>query len=611
MEANRQTGELIIQPATGIRLSLADRRNVSELDPRDLGAREKGALAFRLLQKDWTIGLDIETLAPRVTGEVLHDITIRDAQIRTSITGKFQVENAAIRNLQVSLPISDETTIKTLRASGPSVHGIAKVEGEDDLWEVQLKRWITGDLRVRLEWEERSSAADGNFSQSPVVFPEVRQMKYYLAARPTGRLEVDLPDAPQPWRRVDWKTIPKGLRETSNRIAPGLALKSRTTPGDLNLDLKRHSLADALRLRMNRGTFRTVLSPYGTRLTSAILDIEVIQRGHLSMSLPLNSELFCLFVNGETVQPVKIGTNRWQFPVLPDTNGRGARVFAIYLEPGTARGSVQMAAPLLDIPMENVTWDVLSPSQLKMSSHDGNLNFVDHKRVQNQDRENYLSEALQRRKQQAAQAVNLLERANQLLQKGEQTLARQALKSVANRSGLDAASNEDARVQLETLQTQQALVCLNTRRQRMYLDRNAEESFGSGGEQLRESASRNPVIQMGDLNFRPGDLSQLLQGNSNDDLIAFRKIAARIVQQQRGEEIASPGLDISPPYEGNRYRFTRGVQVTENSPLNLRMSFSTFGGTSGWKWFLAAVLVAALVVALARGMNLTGRQSGD
>ena len=160
-------------------------------------------------------------------------------------------------------------------------------------------------------------------------------------------------------------------------------------------------------------------------------------------------------------------------------------------------------------------------------------------------------------------------------------------------------------MQLEALQTQQALVALNTRRQRMYLDRSAEESFGAGSEQLLESASRNPVIQMGDLNFRPGDLSQLLQGNSNDELMALRKIASRIVQQQHGEEGSSPGLDITPPYEGNRYRFSRGIQVTENAPLTLKLKFSSNQGTGFFRSIALLVMLAilALLVVIPIGKN--------
>ena len=50
------------------------------------------------------------------------------------------------------------------------------------------------------------------------------------------------------------------------------------------------------------------------------------------------------------------------------------------------------------------------------------------------------------------------------------------LNSVANQYALDAASNEDASVQLENLQTQQAIVGLNTRRQRLYLDNNQNDT---------------------------------------------------------------------------------------------------------------------------------------
>jgi hypothetical protein len=264
---------------------------------------------------------------------------------------------------------------------------------------------------------------------------------------------------------------------------------------------------------------------------------------------------------------------------------------ALFLEPGNSISRAKMTAPMLSVPMENIVWEVLSPDQLEMASHSGNLDLIDHVQVENQDRSDYLKQAQKRPQDQEAQAISLLEKANELLRDGKQTLARQALSSVANRSGLDAASNEDARVQLETLQTQQALVGLNTRRQRMYLDRNVEEAIGAGSEQLRESASRNPVIQMGDLNFRPGDLSQLLQGNSNDELLALRKIASRIVEQQQGEEIASPGLDISPPYEGNRYRFARRIQVSENAPLSLDLRFSRLPVTGLWRWGAVTMLL--------------------
>ncbi len=47
---------------TGLRLRAINRKNVSEIDPRSLGGQGEGALAFRLLQRDWELSLGIETL---------------------------------------------------------------------------------------------------------------------------------------------------------------------------------------------------------------------------------------------------------------------------------------------------------------------------------------------------------------------------------------------------------------------------------------------------------------------------------------------------------------------------------------------------------------------
>ncbi len=178
-----------------------------------------------------------------------------------------------------------------------------------------------------------------------------------------------------------------------------------------------------------------------------------------------------------------------------------------------------------------------------------------------------------KRQVQAQQAAQLLEQANQLLQAGEQTKARWALNSVANQYALDAASNEDARVQLENLQTQQAIVGLNTRRQRLYLDNNRDDTALVENQQLREAAADNPILQQDQLNFRPQQLSQLLRGNTTEDNAILGQIAGRLVQHQHTTEPAPQAIIISLPEEGSVYTFSRSVQVAENAPLELDLDF--------------------------------------
>jgi hypothetical protein len=172
------------------------------------------------------------------------------------------------------------------------------------------------------------------------------------------------------------------------------------------------------------------------------------------------------------------------------------------------------------------------------------------------------------------------------------------LNSVANQYALDAASNEDARVQLENLQTQQAIVGLNTRRQRLYLDNSGDETTPIDNKQLREAAAENPVLQQDQLNFRPQELSQLLRGNTTEDNAVLQKIAARLVQHQHTTDPAPQAILISLPEEGEVYTFARSVQVAENAPLELELGFRSKLTIHFWRTSVVLILLIGIVAAL-------------
>ncbi len=172
------------------------------------------------------------------------------------------------------------------------------------------------------------------------------------------------------------------------------------------------------------------------------------------------------------------------------------------------------------------------------------------------------------------------------------------MNSVANRYALDAVSNEDARVQLENLQTTQAAVGLNTRRQRLYLDNKGSDAIVAENEQMIQAAEANPILQQNELNFRPQQMSQLLGGNTSQDNFVLMEIAGRLVKHQRSTEPAPQAIVISMPEEGRVYSFSRGVQVAKNAPLELDLKFDSEYKLAQWQWLLLAVLVAVLAVSL-------------
>jgi hypothetical protein len=599
-EATRQIGELVVRPTTGIRLRTTSRQNVSESDPRAMGGDARGALAFRLLQRDWNLVLGIEKLDPWVTGQVLHETTLREGQTRSALIGNFNVQNASIRSLQVILPITNDDEIKTLRASGKTVSDFVRTEPDSNVWELQLKRRVVGNIQFRIEYERRGDREDESESLSPAGFPQARQLSYFFSVRAGGRLEIEHDSLSPGWQRADWSTVPQALREAGNRTAPALTLRAVAPANTLTIRATRHSLADALKLRVAEGALTTVLSPTGDQLTAVDLTMEVIQRSSLIVGLPEGGELFSIFVNGESVHSIRHGgnTNAWQFYILPGIDDRSAKVRFVYAVTGDRLSKLALSSPQLNVPLENIQWNVVAPKGFELIDNDGNLELIGLASQEKYDRDSYLSKITGKRRVQAQQAAQLLEQANQLLQAGEQTKARWALNSVANQYALDAASNEDARVQLENLQTQQAIVGLNTRRQRLYLD-NTDETAVLENEQLRQAAAENPILQRDQLNFRPQQLSQLLRGNSTEDNAVLQQIAGRLVQHQHTTEPAPQAIIISLPEEGAVYTFSRTVQVAENAPLELDLRFASQLRVHLWQAGLVLLLLAAFAAALA------------
>ena len=602
LESTRQSGELVVRPTTGIRLRTVSRQNVSETDPRTMGGKGQGALAFRLLQRDWNLVLGIEKLDPWVTGQVLHDITLREGQTRSALIAHLDVQNASIRTLQVMLPITNEDEIKTLRASGKTVADFVRTAPDSNIWQVQFKRRVVGEVQFRIEYERRGDRVNENENLSPAGFPEARQLSYYFSVRAGGRLEIEHDVLPQGWQRMDWNSIPGSLREATHHNTPALALRAVAPASALQIHAKRHSLADALKLRVANGTLTTVLSPTGDQLTAVDVTMEVIQRSSLTIGLPTGGELFSIFVNGESVHSIRRGgsANDWQFYILPGIDDRTAKVRFVYSIPGDQLRRLELRSPQMNVPLENILWNVVAPKGYELTDSDGNLELIRQSIQKVYDRDSYLSKISGRRQVQAEHAAQLLEQANQLLQAGEQTKARWALNSVANQYALDAASNEDARVQLENLQTQQAIVGLNTRRQRLYLDSDRNDTAAVDNKQLLQAAADNPILQQDRLNFRPQQLSQLLQGNTTEDNAILQQIAGRLVRHQHTTEPAPQAIIISLPEEGSVYTFNRSVQVAENAPLKLDLDFDLQLRLHLWQTAILLAMLALLAALLGK-----------
>lgn len=607
--AARQTGQIYLVPEKGIRLRAMERKNVSYLDPREEGEARPGALAFRLLQQDWSLKLGIEALEPWVTARALQDVTLREGQTLTRLAVRYRVENAAVKRLRVRIPDLTPGQRQTIRASGPAVSDFTKVADEKDAWEIHFQRGITGETDVQIEYQGESAREQGRELVRIPTLEGVRQVAQFVAVRGSGRLEIDAGAIPRGWQQVDWSAAPVELQDRADRSMPALCFRVAEPEAPLAVNIRRNDVADALKLRVKRGDFLTLLSAAGPSITSAQLTVEVVEKSSLRVRLPKGARLMSAFVNAESAPVVGDG-EAYLLNVAPNSESdRAAEVRLVYSVSDVQRGGVEIVGPSLDAPLENVSWSVILPTGYVLSRSKGSLRQTGRIAGRDFGLKDYMSLSSLTLNTETKKATALIEQANSLLRSGQQLQAGEVLSRAAKASTGDEALNEDARVQLRSLKTQQAVVGLNTRRQRLYLD-NRSNAMAVQNAQMDQAASQNVVMQ-GSTNFDPQQVDQLLLGNSADENAALRGIADRIVEQQLSEEPPPGAIDVTLPKTGNVATFARSIQVDGDAPLMLRLTLAKTGSASGWSvlGILAATALAG-ALALSRG-KMTAPASRD
>ncbi len=589
-EAARQTAEAIVVPGRGLRLRAVEREKATPLDPRELGAAQPGALAFRLLQDDWSLKLGIEALEPWVTVQALQEVTVREGQTLTRLALRSRVESAAVKSLQLRLPGLGEESARTVRATGAAVAEIVRVAAAPDAWEIRFQRGIAGETDVQIEFQGPAPRDNGREEIAAPEFPGARQVVQFVAVRSGGRLELAAGDPPRGWARADWGAVPAALQARGDRSAPALCYRVAEPEGALALAVKRHDLAGAPKLRVTQGELLTLFSPAGAALTAVDLKIDVLEKGSLRVRLPAGARLFNAFVNGGSVPVVREG-DAWLFHVAADTaTGRVAAVRFAYGVEAAAGRRVTLAGPGLSVPLEDVTWRVVVPPGFALAGHDGALQLREERGTAGFGLGDYTSLVGSRRAAETKDAMTLLSQAGAWAAAGEQEKAATALSQISNGNTLDAAANEDARVQLRKLKTEQAVLSLNTRRQRLYLDNRAD---AARNDLLEQAAGQNPFMQ-GRLNFKPQQAEQLLLGNSADEIASLRGIAARLVDQQLASEPAPGAIDVTLPPRGSVLTFARALQVDGAAPLELTLAVRPAPPGGWWAGVIALGAIAGL-----------------
>src|SRR5208283_1122378 len=160
---------------------------------------------------------------------------------------------------------------------------------------------------------------------------------------------------------------------------------------------------------------------------------------------------------------------------------------------------------------------------------------------------------------------------------GDPQKARRAFESAYGLSASDEAFNEDARVQLNNLKLQQALVGLNVRQAAVLGDPAAL------GGKFRDLRGRK------EMTYTQQDAKDIIDRNSADENAAFMRLAERLIQQQDAAVSSPAAIRASIPEQGRMLTFERAVAVDKWADLQISLKATTVKVAS---WGMCLLLLA-------------------
>jgi len=560
-EATKQRGQLVIVPEQGMRLQVATRDGVTQLDPQKSGIRQKGVLAFRLLQPQWSLALDVEQVDPWVQVASLQHVTVNEAQLKVAMNLQYQIENTGLKTIRVRVP----TNAENVRFRGDQVSDflpVGPVQDAFQTWDVKLHRRVIGKYLLQATWQTPLAESATNAIVRGAQGLDANLQRGFVTIQSAGRLQLRADPPPAALQAAEWQSIPRPLRQNIEAATANYTFRLVEPAFELALRLERHEAARLLPARVNNITLTSVVSDEGVMLTQVKLNLIPGDKRLLYFTLPPDAKFWFAFVNQNGVWPWR-EQDRILIPLEQQSRPDGPTTVELFYSSriGSAGGrklDLSLVGPKIDLPLENITWQVYLNEKWHLAAWNGTLQLQEDAKVQEAvavDVQSYLQNEVSLKREKTRAAEEMLSMGNSLLERGDPQQARRAFQSAYGLSTHDDAFNEDARVQLHNLKLQQALIGLNVRQGAI-----AGEAEPN---KVRDLRGRK------DVNYTQQEAKQIIDSNSGDDNAALMRLAERLIQQQDAAVSSPTAIRASIPQQGRLLTFRRSVQVDPLADLKI------------------------------------------
>ncbi|MBN1362188.1 MAG: hypothetical protein JW993_16450 [Sedimentisphaerales bacterium] len=563
--AIKHTGYLLIGAEQGVRVSVASRQGVSEVNPAELGQSGPGFLAFQFLRPDWQLELQTELMQARVTVQGLHIARVTDGLVRHQQALRYRLYHAGAKAFTLTLP--PEAVGVTI--TGP---GIARREqAQAGRWQVELADKVYDrPYLLNVAYETRYDPADGNVPLVPVRCEDADLQHGHVAVFATDRVELAAGSMDASFRPADARTIPDyfGAGDLSGAA---MCYRSVSAQYSLIVRARRHAAAEQIGAEVLKTDLTSVVTGAGQAINRVALLLRVGSQRHLQTVLPTGAAIWSLAVDGQAVQPSLRDTadgRRALLVPLPQQASDDVLVDLVYVTDLTSAswsGTHTLSGPRFDLPLKNITWQVYVPQDFSYGDLGGTMP-VDT-RVAATDNilrygwQTYQRQTFEANRRNLRVAQQQQSRARELAQMGEQAAARQALTKGYNFSLGDASLNEDIRVDLDNLVRQQAKVGLVNARDRL--------RHQSGEVPSSRDPGAGPIDGQGFSQQQAERIASSLGQADNENL---ELITRRVIQSQTAAEASVSQLQIAMPICGRMLQFASPLQV--EPAANMEVAFT-------------------------------------
>ena len=212
-EASKQQGTLLVVPEFGMRLQINTREGYTQLDPQKSGIRQKGVLAFQMLQVPARLSLDIEQVDPWIQVTGWQHAAVSEAQVKITANFQYQIENTGLKSFRLLLPTNaDGVQIEGDQLSDFVPETVAGTNGMR-AWNVSLRRRIIGAYMLRVGYQTLLAANSAEVVLQGIQAADVNLQRGFVTVQSDPRLEVEANPMPPTLQTAEWQSIPRELQK--------------------------------------------------------------------------------------------------------------------------------------------------------------------------------------------------------------------------------------------------------------------------------------------------------------------------------------------------------------------------------------------------------------